>query len=413
VTASSIPSHRIQNNLGRAWSGAAAIAILIATLLPLSPNGQSPTFACIICGDRWAADVLANILLFAPLGFGLGLVGWNATWSLIIATLLSCSIELTQLAVPGRDSSIGDVLFNTVGTGVGWGLVRTAHLWLRPAHRRAAHLSLAAAAVAGAVFTLTGVLLAPSLPNATYWGQWTANLEHLEWYRGRVLRARVGPVSTPSRRLVDSETVRQLLLDGAPISVSGVAGPPVPAVAPLFSIFDEEQREIVLVGPDRDDLVFRYRTRAAAVRLDQPDIRLSGGMSNIKPGDPLDVQVRHSDTGFCLAVNATERCSLGHSLNQGWAVLLYPEHLPGWIRSLLDFVWVAGLILPVGFWARRRWESYVAGVLLLCAVVLVPSITALVPAPQIALPSLVFGVAAGIVLQTALRRRYGPSTVSA
>ena len=66
-------------------------------------------------------EFLANVVLFAPLGVLLVLafpgVRW---WAVVLAGfLLSVGIELVQLAIPSRVSSVSDVVANTAGTALG------------------------------------------------------------------------------------------------------------------------------------------------------------------------------------------------------------------------------------------------------------------------------------------------------
>ena len=69
--------------------------------------------------------------------------------------------------------------------------------------------------------------------------------------------------------------------------VHAIAGPPVTALGSLFSIADHRQRRILLIGPDRDDLVLQVRPRAADVLLDHPSRRLRGAMDAVHPGDTI------------------------------------------------------------------------------------------------------------------------------
>jgi hypothetical protein len=363
----------------------------------MSRRGQEQ-FGCIVCGERGLADALVNALLFTPLGIGFGLIGVGWGRSLLLGTLLSCAVEGAQLFVPGRDPSIGDVAFNSAGAGVGVSLVRTARQWLHPTGRLAARLSLAAAAATCTAFGLTGLLLSPSFPHTAYRGQWTAKVGHMEWYRGRVLRASIGPVPTPSHRLRDSEEVRRLLLDGRTLAVQALAGPPIPALGPLFSISDEHRREIILLGPSRDDLVFRYRSLAVALRLDRPSIRLRKVMRGISPGDTITVRVENQAGRYCLAIDTVRRCELGSTVGRGWAVLYYSERFPAWLIEVLDFSWLAALVLPVGFWARRRWETAAALCLVLVSVATVPWLTVLIAASGLELLGIASGLAAGLTL---------------
>jgi hypothetical protein len=91
---------------------------------------------------RWllrthALEFLFNVALFLPLGAG-GALLWRrpttAMWALI-AFLLSASIELVQVVMPGRDASARDVVANTVGATLGAALMR----WLLRRSQTEAH----------------------------------------------------------------------------------------------------------------------------------------------------------------------------------------------------------------------------------------------------------------------------------
>src|SRR5574341_727918 len=249
----------------RALLALVLLAILGATLYPAFGDEAEPLTWCILCGEHGASDAITNLMLFLPLGAALSLCGWRSRWAVLGAALLSAGIECTQLIIPGRDPSIGDVLFNTAGGAAGVGLLRTSGVWLRPTAIRARGLLAAATLAALACFTATGYVLLPDLPDARYFGQWTPNLGHLVWYRARVLSASLDRLPLPPHQLADSATVRRLLL-----------------------------------GPDRADLVFRYRTRAASLRLDEPDLRLLGAMRGLRRGDTVAVELRRRRDGWCL-----------------------------------------------------------------------------------------------------------------
>ena len=352
--------------------------ILVATLAPAGATATSP-FGCVLCGEFGLADAIKNVILFMPLGIALTLHGMPNGRAIMIGVLLSAGIEALQVSViPGRDASLGDLFTNTAGTAVGIALARTAPRWLAPRDRMRGQLSLVAALGAVLLMGLTGFLLQPSFPHTRYYGQWTPDLGHIEWYRGQVLDASVGGIQTPSWRLNASDSVRALLGRGAEIHVVALAGPPVPALGPLFSIYDHLRREIVLIGPDRDDLVFRFRARAADLRLDQPDLRFRGVMGPIVSGDSLEVTVVGAPNGYCLSLNGAQRC-LGPTLGSGWALLQYVEHFPAWLMQGLDGLWLAALLLPFGFWARLSAASAIGGLALVLGLALLPGVVELLP----------------------------------
>lgn len=391
--------------LTRALLAVALLAILSATLYPTGDEDLAALVLCIVCGEHGTADAIVNLMLFLPLGAGLALTGWPVRWALLGAALLSSGIELAQLLIiPGRDPSLGDMIFNTLGATAGMALVGTARFWVSPpAARRRALLVAATAAVAG-LFLLTGWLLRPALPDSRYVGQWTPNLGHLTWYRARVLDASLDTLRLPGRRLPDPAAVRRLLLGGATLTVRAVAGPPTGGVGSLFSIYDDQQREIVLLGPDRADFVFRIRSRAADLRLDEPDLRLLGATRSLRRGDSITVEVRHTSDGWCLALNARATCGLGFTLGRAWAILLHPESFPQWLRRLLDTGWLAGLLLPLGLWARRDAATIAAAGVVAAAAAIIPVTTGLQPLTPLELLGALTGVAIGHLLANLLGR---------
>jgi hypothetical protein len=378
------------------------VAVLVATLMPRGGAPQ-PISLCLICGDRGAADALRNLLLFAPLGAAIALCGWRGRWPILAPAILSLAVEAAQIWIPGRDPSLGDVVFNTAGAAAAFAAVQSPGWWLWP--RTGTRLLLMAGALVGAlgVLVLTGVLFQPDLPRSTYWGQWTPRLGHLEWYRARIVRATLGPLDVPDGRLPNSDTARALLLAAAPLVVRGVAGPRVPALGSLLSIADEQAREIVLLGPDRDALVMRRRTRASSVRLEQPDLRAEGALRGIVPDVALDVVVRADGNGYCLAVNERASCGLGFTVGRGWGLISFPEGLPRWLQVLLDDLWAAALLVPLGFWLMGRRAGPLAVLAALAGLILVPITTGLMTAP----PGQMVGAAAGLLVGLALRRRLG------
>jgi hypothetical protein len=82
-------------------------------------------------------DRLNNILLFAPLGFVLGFLvkGDNLRRNALLILFISClstTIEVLQLGLVDRYSSLSDILFNTVGGVLGLAAAR----WLGRGYKR-------------------------------------------------------------------------------------------------------------------------------------------------------------------------------------------------------------------------------------------------------------------------------------
>ena len=71
-------------------------------------------------------EFLANVALFIPLGFLVHLAWPRVPWWVVTAIGCSVStlIELVQLALPTRYSTLSDIIANTLGTALGFAVAR-------------------------------------------------------------------------------------------------------------------------------------------------------------------------------------------------------------------------------------------------------------------------------------------------
>ena len=94
------------------------LAIAAVTLKPMPIDEYATRAFCLLC--PWNTDdVLANILLFAPLGMAVPLRGVGGGRGLMLSTRLSLTVKVVQLWIPGRDSAFTDVTSDTLGAAVG------------------------------------------------------------------------------------------------------------------------------------------------------------------------------------------------------------------------------------------------------------------------------------------------------
>ena len=131
---------------------AAYLGVVLWLTLRAGPGSSSPAYFVPFV-DTWSqirdtgdhsalGEVVGNILLFIPLGYLLPaalrpLRRINAT--VLAGLAITISIELLQwLLIEGRSPSIDDVIYNTIGTGIGATLyVLLAGLWrFKRAHAR-------------------------------------------------------------------------------------------------------------------------------------------------------------------------------------------------------------------------------------------------------------------------------------
>jgi glycopeptide antibiotics resistance protein len=111
----------------------AFLAIFVCTLFPFHLYVCDFSFRSgwdillIPIGPDRAPDILENVLLFVPLGFTM--TGYFThrrirtlaaiTVVLLLSLCVSYSVEVLQLFMPGRFTSLTDVLSNTAGAGLG------------------------------------------------------------------------------------------------------------------------------------------------------------------------------------------------------------------------------------------------------------------------------------------------------
>lgn len=344
-------------------AGAWLVLALVVTLAsgdPVVDPAAVPTGAlCLLCGDRGLADGILNLVFFLPFGFLLG--GRGSTRRVIAAAfLLSLGIEIAQTALVGRYPTAGDVVFNTLGAGLGAALWWGRRHWLVPSGAWWPGRSLIAAVLAGVVTLGAGLLLRPHHTAADYWGQWTADLGYLDAYDGSVVSAALNGMPLPSRRLPEEVDARGALSGDFELRVTAVAGTPPSRIAPILSIFDGDRIEIVLLGAQGTDLVWRERTWAKVWRLDQPDLRVHQSLAEVVRGDTLRLAAVQQGGDRCLEVQGRRSCRMGFPAGRAWSLLLHPEGMNLAALRMADALWLLLLIFPTGYWSGRPRE-WVAG----------------------------------------------------
>ncbi|WP_129632579.1 VanZ family protein [Candidatus Oscillochloris fontis] len=111
---------------------ASLLVVLLGTLYPftmqwelISNADKSEVLRTFLFRRSGGGDIVDNVLLFIPLGFGLAsakLVRRIPAWPLLVmlaCTGLSTSVEFLQIALPSRAPTAMDVLTNTLGGGLG------------------------------------------------------------------------------------------------------------------------------------------------------------------------------------------------------------------------------------------------------------------------------------------------------
>jgi hypothetical protein len=341
-----------------AIAGLAAIGF--ATLLP-EPGAAVGSHLCLLCGSLGGVNSILNVLLFVPLGIGLALSGFTGTRAVVAMFVLSALIETAQLLViPGRYSTVGDLITNSLGGALGFVIGRYAPDFLRPPPRIAMTLTVGWSALWLAIQATSAFGLSPLIPRSDYYGQIAPCIGNFEQFKGRVLRATIADVLVPDTGFEDSRRVRHLLMSGATVTLAILPPAPEPGIAPIVRIADSSQREILLVAQTGSDLVFGVRTGASALRLRPPLFAMAdviaappAGESGLTP-DTTTVSARYSPREVWVRTRSRtshdRRIPITASL--AWTFLLpFQWFIMGTgVEVAVSVIWIACLVFPIGYW---------------------------------------------------------------
>ncbi len=390
-----------------AWlaAGVAAAVILACTLWPDVAGRRVVGFFEL--SHEATADAIRNIVLFAPLGAALAATGLPMRRIVLATFLLSTSVELAQLYIPGRDASLYDVAANTVGATLACVAWRRRARWLRPRAGAASRLAVMAALALAATLAATGGLLQTSFPATQYWSGWTPDFAQLAIYRGRLYAVMLGDLAIANGRQPDSAAVRAGLAARAPLRIEGVAGPQTRRLAPLVTLQDEDRRQLLLLGAERNDAVVRVRRIATALGFTTPELVFRGALGGLQRGGPLRLELAPGPRSTCLVINGASSCGVGERAAHGWALIAGREWVPVGLERLADAAWLVALALPVGFWLRPRRQGPALLAIGICAasLIAIPHQFGLLPPSLIDWASLLAGLGCGVWL----RRRGPPS----
>ena len=348
-----------QTKAGLICTALALCVIGYFTLLPMPEQAaavaETSPWCIVRCGDLGLLDIILNILLFLPLGIGLGLLRGTRA-AVAIGFVCSVAIELTQLfLIAGRDASLRDVITNTLGTGLGASLVTVWRPMLLCEAHTARRLSTIACVGWLAVLGGTSFAVEPSLPQSTWYGQWAPELGQFDTFPGTVRDVRLAKMFLPAGILANGSEVRDTLLTQRyRLQASAVVEGSTEHEAPIFSIFDDQQQEILLLAQAGHTIHFRTRTRAADLELRSPSVRLEGFPT--EPGTPVEITIVRDGPSLSLSIDDSR--GQGHwtsrtTVGSGWAMLLPWEYASGREAALGSLLWLGALLIPAGYWAGR------------------------------------------------------------
>jgi hypothetical protein len=337
------------------------LVIAAATMRPMHGGPDSITTMCVVCGLYGGVDVVLNVILFIPLGFGLGLSRLRPLVAIAGVCGFSLLIETLQLSVvAGRDASLGDVITNTSGGVIGLLLGRYLVQLLRPSTRVATSLTAFWLLLWLGAQALFAYALTPVIPGAPLYGQVARPLGRARVaFIGRVLDWRIGAETVTPGRLPNAAEVSALLARrDAVIAVATIPAAIPKRWAEIVRISGPRQESVLGLEQDGRSVVFRMRTGADVLRLRPFAFRVA----NVFPGTPgggdtVHVFARFGATEVTLGgrgpgVDRSHRFRLRTS--DGWRILMPFQTVidDAFVEILVSLLFFLVLILPAGYWAH-------------------------------------------------------------
>jgi hypothetical protein len=397
--------------------------ILLVTLdrFELPPPGVQLWEWCFMCGRQWGIDFVLNIALFIPLGLALRLARVPRFQALLGITATTFVIEVLQLVIPGRITSIDDLVSNSIGGIVGYALAGSIRTIVAPSARQTVMALLTAGTFVLAALWGTLWLFAPAPTNYPYWGQFSPELGQFGRFEGTILEASVGDEPLRNGRLPNTDAVRELLKrDSVTVHALVRGGRNSYRLAPVVSIFDGEHNEVMLVGRSGGrSLTFRLRSRASRIGLRTPEVITWNAFPPAANGrDTSVVRLRGTVNGYAISASAKVDTgwvsrTIQFRPTHGWAYLVPFENL--FTKRAPDFttIWLAILFAPLGYYGvitiarRRRAVERIATVLWVAtvaclALVALPLAVGLSTGDAAEWRGAAFGVASGALIAAAV-----------
>ncbi len=366
-------------------------AILTATLFP-NPGQAAASAAtgllCLVCGEAGGTDVFLNLLLFAPMATGLRLLGWPWRRVVVIAALLSFTVESLQFAViAGRDPSLSDLLFNTTGAALAAALAPQLPRVVTPRPELARGLLLGGAAFFAGVLTFFALGFQPRVPAGPLWSECTYYSAAVGTWTG-VLGSVVfdGDTLPCDRNLSDTAAIRAALLAGnTTLRIDAVSGTPTRGLALVHSI-RAAGLPVLTLAQDGNSAVLSVPTHTQRLRLPAPGLQLPAAFP-MRAGVPLELRAGQQGRRIWISSSHSGQQRFAEvtlSPAFGWTGLVWRRLQPGAELRVLTALWLGALIFPAGYWAgftrRAGWGAGTVAAALLAGLGVLPALTGYPPA---------------------------------
>lgn len=314
---------------------------------PIDPREARPA-------EGLVADAIRNLVLLWPLGMLLAANGMRLSIATALGFAVSCAVEGVQSQIPGRHPSVIDVVANTLSTAQGHLLFTHHARWLSPAPSVARRLAGLEFSAAIALLTLGVQTFRLSPAGPTYFAGIRPELGAFERYPGEVRNPTLGDVALEVGPVPRSAAVRDALVGFSPLSFDAVSFPSKGAIAPLLTLHDADQSEVLLFGAQGGDWIVRERRVSRDLGLESPVFRWSMARGpQHTSAELVTIRLERGDRAASLRVGADDLGRQRFTPGRIWT-LLVPGYIVGArLGEVLDFVTIALLALPAAYHAKR------------------------------------------------------------
>lgn len=401
---------RLQRGAGAALALAGFVFVVVATLHPAS-GGRDPSRAadllCLVCGEHGGADVAVNLLLFVPLAIGLRLAGESWGRTVLACAALSFTVELLQLRViPGRDASLSDLITNTISGAIGATLGGWLPRLVAPRPGRALALLAGGSTAFLALLTVWGWLLVPWMPSGELISRWAHELPGRPMFEGRIRSVRLDGVPMPRFGATpDSAALRRRLDRGAFSLEADLTSGTLVRDRVWVYMFSVNAGDALSLNQLGHQAGIAVPARGLRFRLWPPMLTLGKAYPETA-GVPVRI-VATADSRRLRLVSSYEgserSVELGMSPAFGW-ILFAPFDLgEGTGVRWVTAVFLAAMVLPLGYWAawtsRSRVTAAALALTLVAGLGVVPAATGFPPVHWSEWLAGALGAAAGWALQ--------------
>lgn len=406
---------------------AGLIAILGLTLYP-APQGaesarQTPLL-CVVCGENGGTDVILNLLLFIPFATGLRLAGWRWWQVTLTCAAVSFGVELSQyLWIPGRDASLSDLLTNTTGGSIAAVAAPLLRVSLAPPPREARRLVLLGVAAWMAFSVFTAWLFLPWIRTGEAVSEHPQRSDAPRAYHGAISDVVVSGLTMPHGSLDEEPSARVSDLfarESLTVSLDVVSQKPRRYRSWIYRL--RIGPGILAIQQQGTTLVLEVPRRQALLQVQSPTLRLPRGAP--EQADEA-FSIRAGERGHLLWLESTVEGVTRHTEialapTMAWGLVMPFGYAFGPEAGFLTMIWVAALLLPLGYWAawteKRVTAIGIVAVAVAAGLGLVPWVSGTGPVPLRDWLAALIGVAAGWAarpLATYLASRCGSPSGSA